>query len=147
MKKLFVLLIAFILALSCFSCGEYDYTYSEVTSSEKVLLTSTQEPFDDISSIEEMSSEEEISSKEDISSKAVSSREESSSKAVSSKEVSSREVSSEQVKESVTERMVWIPKSGKKYHQNPSCSNMNNPSQVTISRAESLGYTPCKKCY
>jgi hypothetical protein len=141
MKKLFVLLIAFILALSCFSCGEYDYTYSEVTSSEKVLLTSTQEPFDDISSIEEISSEE-ISSKEESSSKEVSSKEESSSK-----EVSSKEVSSEQVKESVTERMVWIPKSGKKYHQNPSCSNMNNPSQVTISRAESLGYTPCKKCY
>ena len=43
--------------------------------------------------------------------------------------------------------MVWIPKSGKKYHRSSSCSNMKNPSQVTIERAQSLGYTPCSKCY
>lgn len=43
--------------------------------------------------------------------------------------------------------MVWIPKSGKKYHRNSSCSNMKNPSQVTIEKAQSLGYTPCSKCY
>ena len=43
--------------------------------------------------------------------------------------------------------MVWIPKSGKKYHRSSSCSNMKNPSQVTIEKAQSLGYTPCSKCY
>ena len=43
--------------------------------------------------------------------------------------------------------MVWIPKSGKKYHSNPSCSNMKNPSQVTQSEAVSMGKTPCSKCY
>ena len=43
--------------------------------------------------------------------------------------------------------MVWIPKSGKKYHSSSSCSNMKNPSQVTIEKAQSLGYTPCSKCY
>lgn len=43
--------------------------------------------------------------------------------------------------------LVWIPKSGKKYHSNPKCSNMKNPSQVTKASAESNGYTPCKKCY
>ena len=45
------------------------------------------------------------------------------------------------------ETMVWIPQSGSKYHSNPSCSGMNNPTQVTKSDAESRGYTPCKKCY
>ncbi len=45
------------------------------------------------------------------------------------------------------EDMVWIPESGSKYHSKSTCSNMNNPSQVTKSRAESLGYTPCKRCY
>lgn len=45
------------------------------------------------------------------------------------------------------ESMVWIPKSGKKYHANSSCSNMKNPSQVTVSQAISAGYTPCSKCY
>ena len=45
------------------------------------------------------------------------------------------------------ESMVWIPKSGKKYHDNANCSNMKNPSQVTVSQAVSAGYTPCSKCY
>ena len=43
--------------------------------------------------------------------------------------------------------MVWIPKSGNKYHRSSSCSNMKNPSQVTLEKAQSLGYTPCSKCY
>lgn len=45
------------------------------------------------------------------------------------------------------EQMVWIPESGSKYHSNPSCSGMDNPTQVTISEAKSRGYTACKKCY
>ena len=43
--------------------------------------------------------------------------------------------------------MVWIPQSGSKYHSSPSCSNMKNPTQVTVEEAESRGYEPCKKCY
>lgn len=43
--------------------------------------------------------------------------------------------------------MVWIPRSGSKYHSNSSCSNMKNPSQVSISQAQASGYEPCKKCY
>ncbi len=45
------------------------------------------------------------------------------------------------------ETMVWIPKSGSKYHSDPECSNMKDPSQVSLSQAESMGYTPCKKCW
>ncbi len=45
------------------------------------------------------------------------------------------------------EGMVWIPKSGKKYHSNPKCSNMKDPSHVTIDEAKDRGFTPCKKCY
>ena len=43
--------------------------------------------------------------------------------------------------------MVWIPRTGSKYHSNPNCSNMKNPSQVTLSQAQSMGYDACKKCY
>jgi len=43
--------------------------------------------------------------------------------------------------------MVWIPKTGSKYHNNSGCSNMKNPSQVTIEEAQRRGYEPCKKCY
>ena len=45
------------------------------------------------------------------------------------------------------ETMVWIPKTGSKYHSDPDCSNMKNPTQVSLSQAESQGYTPCKKCW
>ncbi len=43
--------------------------------------------------------------------------------------------------------MVWIPKSGTKYHAHSGCSNMKNPGQVTKEEAEDRGYTPCKKCW
>ena len=43
--------------------------------------------------------------------------------------------------------MVWIPKSGSKYHSRSNCSNMKNPTQVSRSEAISRGYEPCKKCY
>ena len=46
----------------------------------------------------------------------------------------------------VTE-MVWIPSSGSKYHSYSSCSNMKNPRQVTLEEAQSMGYTPCKRCH
>ena len=45
-----------------------------------------------------------------------------------------------------SETMVWIPKSGSKYHSYSGCSNMKNPTQITRSQAEARGYTPCKKC-
>ena len=48
---------------------------------------------------------------------------------------------------SCSSTIVWIPKSEKKYHRSSSCSNMKNPSQVTLEKAQSLGYTPCSKCY
>ncbi len=47
-----------------------------------------------------------------------------------------------------TEEMVWIPTGGgTKYHSKASCSNMDNPSHVTISQAIARGFTPCKRCY
>ncbi len=45
------------------------------------------------------------------------------------------------------EVMVWISATGSKYHSRASCSNMKNPSQVTLEEAQALGLTPCKKCY
>lgn len=45
------------------------------------------------------------------------------------------------------ETMVWIPRSGSKYHSSEYCSNMKDPSRVTLSEAERRGFEPCKKCY
>ena len=43
--------------------------------------------------------------------------------------------------------MVWIPKTGSKYHSRSNCSNMKNPSQVTLSFAKEHGYGKCSKCW
>ena len=43
--------------------------------------------------------------------------------------------------------MVWVPKSGSKYHSSSTCSGMKNPSYVTLSEAISSGYTACSKCW
>lgn len=46
-----------------------------------------------------------------------------------------------------TSEQVWIPQTGSKYHRRSGCSGMKNPTQVSKTRSESLGYEPCKKCY
>lgn len=53
----------------------------------------------------------------------------------------------EPAEEEVPVQMVWIPNSGSKYHSRSGCSNMKNPTQVTIDQAVNMGYQPCKKCY
>ena len=43
--------------------------------------------------------------------------------------------------------MVWIPRTGSKYHSYSGCSGMRNPSYVSISDAIAWGYTACSKCW
>lgn len=43
--------------------------------------------------------------------------------------------------------MVWIPRTGQRYHRDKNCSGMKNPSYVSIDEAVRRGFTPCKKCY
>jgi PBP1b-binding outer membrane lipoprotein LpoB len=45
------------------------------------------------------------------------------------------------------EIMVWIPRTGEKYHLSSICSGMKNPSYVTLTKAIQYGYEPCSKCY
>ena len=44
------------------------------------------------------------------------------------------------------EETVWVPRTGHKYHNNPNCSNMKNPTPMPRSQAEK-SYDPCSKCY
>lgn len=45
------------------------------------------------------------------------------------------------------EQMVYIPRTGSKYHSSSSCSRMKNPSYVSISSAIGQGYDKCSKCF
>ena len=49
--------------------------------------------------------------------------------------------------DTTTGEMVWIPRTGAKYHKKSTCSNMKKPSQVPIEEAKDDEYTACKKCY
>ena len=57
-------------------------------------------------------------------------------------EVKSRGISSS----GKPEQMVWVPRSGEKYHKTSTCSNMKNPREVPLSDAIRFGYEPCKRC-
>lgn len=46
-----------------------------------------------------------------------------------------------------TDTLVWIPKTGHKYHSYEGCSNMKNPSCVSLEEAIDRGYTQCSKCW
>ena len=61
-------------------------------------------------------------------------------------EAAAAQKAQEQAAQQPQEQMVWIPKSGKCYHYNSSCSKMKNPTQVTISQAIKRGYKACSKC-
>ena len=44
-------------------------------------------------------------------------------------------------------QMVYVSRTGTKFHSNSRCSNMKNPLYMTREEAESRGRTPCSKCY
>lgn len=44
-------------------------------------------------------------------------------------------------------KSVWITSTGKKYHSRSTCSNMKKPQKISLSKAKSLGYSVCKKCF
>ena len=43
--------------------------------------------------------------------------------------------------------MVWIPRTGSKYHSHSGCSGMRSPSLVSLSDAIAWGYTACSRCW
>lgn len=160
MKKLFTLLLLFALSLSLFSCSEAyssaaDYDYSPPASSispsepletavpESPSPTAPAESSDPYADLWVDETESAIPSPSLVATKTVSptptikpTPEPAPTLAPTVPPVSEE-----------NEIMVWISGKGKKYHSNPDCSNMKNPSQVTISEAESRGRGPCKKCY
>ena len=50
------------------------------------------------------------------------------------------------IRGSGSDTMVWVPRTGSKYHSNPNCSGMRNPTQMPLSEAKKY-YGACKKCY
>lgn len=66
---------------------------------------------------------------------------------INDNEESSADVEIRVGKKQTSTTYVWIPRTGKKYHSDPHCSNMKNPSKVTLDYAKSHGYGKCSKCW
>lgn len=54
---------------------------------------------------------------------------------------------SNQTQQVANTEMVWITKTGKKYHRISNCGNSKTSRQVPLSQAEASGLTPCDTCY
>lgn len=54
---------------------------------------------------------------------------------------------SNQTQQVTNTEMVWITKTGKKYHRISNCGNSKTSRQVPLSQAEASGLTPCDTCY
>lgn len=48
---------------------------------------------------------------------------------------------------STDSNMVWVSRTGKRYHSNAGCSGMKNPVQIPLQEAQQRGLSPCKNCY
>ena len=46
-----------------------------------------------------------------------------------------------------TEGIVYVSKTGSKYHKDASCGTMKDPLQMTVQEAGAGGRKPCSKCY
>lgn len=96
---------------------------------------------------EEEKKKQEEAEKEAQQKQAEEQKKKTESQKKSSSSTSSQSKTSTSKSSDTNGQMVYIPKTGKKYHSNSSCSNMKKPSCVTLGEAQSRGYTPCKKCY
>ena len=129
-KKVFLILLAVFVALGVFSCA------SDLGDTEE--------------DTEQTTAEAAILSETDAQSTTTS---EQATVATTTEPVTEETTTVPQATTKVTtkattqaEPMVWIPQSGSKFHSRAGCSNMKNPTQVTLSEAKDLGYTACAKC-
>ena len=149
-RKMFALLIVSVLTLLIGACGDTAETESLTEAVETVAEMET--PAQTVETVAEMETPTggvEVAAQAETKIETESESIIQTENAVSETELSTVAESETQITEAQTEyvQMVWIPSTGSKYHRNSSCSNMNSPRQVSITEAEQLGYTPCKKCY
>ncbi|MBO5221109.1 MAG: hypothetical protein J6C26_02220 [Clostridia bacterium] len=144
MKKTFTLMLCLCLLLATFSgCIPEESTENADTSfgTNATILT----PKTDNTNVATTSDKE--SSKETSSSKTENTSETKQPSTTSDKTSSTTSSNSSETSEQIKD-VVYIYPTGTKYHSNSSCSRKNNaPTEISIEKAESQGYSPCKKCH
>lgn len=133
------------------SCNDIDSNTIKITIEDKDAIAEAQKKAEEEAKKQaeleaQKKAEEEAKKKaeEEAQKKAA---EEAAAQAAAAQAAAEQAASNQVAAEQPQEQMVWIPQSGSKYHRNSSCGGMNNPTQVTLSYAQSLGYEPCKRCH
>lgn len=73
--------------------------------------------------------------------------EETTNKAITTTKKAETTTHSQTQSSSVNTEMVWLPKSGKRYHRDSTCSGMKEATKATLQEAIDSGYTACGRCY
>lgn len=170
MKKIKILLVLMLVCAVMVSCGENE---AKITSSSTYVTPTMMQKLQDTADEMPESQKDEIAIQSDdsgdLDDKSVANAEESententdtqkteenttnTAETVSKQEKPVSNVKSKTSKKAnintvSDETVVYVSKSGKKFHKTPTCSNMTSPSQMTRSEAENSGRTYCKKCY
>lgn len=143
MKKLFCLFVTCVMCLSFTACmSDLD---SETDSGKEP--SSSESLIDDTDYFLDEDESDASAEKETKASKAEETEKPAATKKVTTTEATTVTTTTKAPEVDENVQMVWIPRTGSKYHSSSDCSNMRNPSHVTISDAIDRGYTPCKKCY
>lgn len=118
---------------------------TEIKAPEK---TETTTPSFDLTEKETVSPETDSSFVQESKKETVTEKEVATEKKAETEKETVTKAETATEKEAVTEKeeMVWVTSSGKKYHSDPSCSNMKSPFQVPLKEAQKTR-GPCSKCY
>lgn len=119
----------------------------DVTSSTTTITVVDREAEELAQKEAEEQAEQERIAQEQAEQEAQAKAEQEAAQEQAAQEQTQQEEQAYQEQQQPQEQMVWIPQSGSKYHSNPSCSQMDNPRQATITDAQNMGYKPCNKCY
>lgn len=132
MKKAVLPVLILALSLGILGCSTTNTTVIETTEQSSIVET-TIDTFTTATSITENTTTTGTTA---------------SSRVTEDTEVIIPEIPTENVVEETPQgTYVWITRTGECYHNNPACSNMQNPSEVMLEYAESQGYRPCSNCY
>lgn len=118
---------------------------SEISQKDSLLTTKKAE----VSSLQEKSKNLE-SKKEDIENKIKDNKDATNAGSKKSTSSKPKKTSSENKQNNhEVGTMVWRTKTGHKYHRTNHCGNTNpnTATEITLKEAESMGLSPCSKCF
>lgn len=125
-----------------------DNKKTEQTSTTEKITTTEQPTTEEVTTTEEISTTEATTEKKKITTTEKKTATTSTKKSTTERTTRKKVTTTSEPNTKYVET-VWLSATGEKYHNKPNCGRMNpsNAREISRSEAESMGYTPCQKCY